>query len=200
MLKFVFKTKGPNLVITNTLAPHTWLSGDRSKDDMLELRQDFFNHYTDILLDHKEKCLHIAVGDFNTRLHARCSGEENILGPFVWGRGETFVKKLTPLDREQRGVLIAALKASEHIRMNSFFEKPDDKKIARSDWSAEGPPYIPTRYAELDAVIANTRTRNMIKNVESNTKHYFPSDHFPLELRLKIKFSKHKGRPPRQVK
>ena len=129
LAQICFKTKGPNMVITNTLAPHTWLSGDRSKDDMLEIRQEFFNHYTDILLDHKEKCLHIAVGDFNTRIHARCSGEENVLGPFVWGRGETFVKKLTPLDREQRGVLIATLKASEHIHMNSFFEKSDDKKV-----------------------------------------------------------------------
>ena len=46
------------------------------------------------------------------------------------------------------------------------------------------------------AILANTRTRNMVKNVESNTKHYFPSDHFPLEVRLKIKLSKHKGRPP----
>ena len=36
----------------------------------------------------------------------------------------------------------------------------------------------------------------MIKDVESNTRQYFPSDHFPLELRLKIKLSKHRGRPP----
>ena len=73
LAQICFKTKGPNLVITNTLAPHTWLSGDRTKDDLLEIRQEFFNHYTDILLDHKEKCLHLAVGDFNTRLHARCN-------------------------------------------------------------------------------------------------------------------------------
>ena len=36
----------------------------------------------------------------------------------------------------------------------------------------------------------------MIKNVESHTGTYFPSDHFPLELRLKMKLSKHRGRPP----
>ena len=54
LAQFFFKTKRPNLVITNTLAPHTWLSGDRTKDDMLEIRQEIFNHHTDILLDHKE--------------------------------------------------------------------------------------------------------------------------------------------------
>ena len=36
----------------------------------------------------------------------------------------------------------------------------------------------------------------MIKDIESNTKQYFPSDHFPVELRLKIKLAKHRGRPP----
>ena len=37
LIQICLKTKGPNLVITNTLAPHAWVSGDRSKDDMLEI-------------------------------------------------------------------------------------------------------------------------------------------------------------------
>ena len=36
----------------------------------------------------------------------------------------------------------------------------------------------------------------MVKNVESNTKTDFPSDHFPVEAKLKIKLAKHRGRPP----
>ena len=55
---------------------------------------------------------------------------------------------------------------------------------------------MPVRYAEIDAILSNRRTRKMIKNVESNTSQYFLRDHFPLELRLKIKLSKHRGRPP----
>ena len=100
------------------------------------------------------------------------------------------------IDKEQRGVLVAALKAADHIHMNSFFQKDDTKKVTRADWQATGPSYTPTRYAEIDAILANTRARNMIKNVESNTEQYFPSDHFPVEMRLKIKLSKHRGRPP----
>ena len=128
LLQICFKTKGPNLVITNTLAPHAWISGDRSKDDMLEIRQEVFQHYTELLLENKEKCFHLAVGDVNTRLHARGRGEERIIGPFVWGRGRQFIQKMTPIDKEQRGVLVAALKATDHIHMNSFFEKCDEKK------------------------------------------------------------------------
>ena len=36
----------------------------------------------------------------------------------------------------------------------------------------------------------------MVKNVESNTQTDFPSDHFLVETRLKIKLAKHRGRPP----
>ena len=93
----------------------------------------------ELLLESKDKCLHFAVGDFNTRLHARGKREERAIGPFIWGRGKQFVQKMTPIDKEQRGVLVAALKASDHIHMNAFFEKTDEKKATRSDWQATGP-------------------------------------------------------------
>ena len=79
---------------------------------------------------------------------------------------------------------MAAQKAAEHFHMNSVFQKDDIKKVTRADWQATGPPYSLNRYAEIDAILANTRTRNMIKNVESNTELYLPSDHFPVEQRL----------------
>ena len=123
-----------------------------------------------------------------------------MIGHNVWGRGTEFLKKMNPLDREQRGVLIAALKASDHIHMNSCFTKPDNKKATHSDWQASGPPYTPTRYAEIDAALANERSRNMVKNVESNTEYYFPSDHFPLEIRFKSSFqSIEADRPTNQM-
>ena len=163
---------------------------------MLEIRQEFFQMCTEILLEYKDKCLHLAVGDFNTRLHGQMTGEESVIGKHVWGRGVKFLKTQDQADKEQRALLVTTLKASTHVHMNSFFEKCAEKKITRSDWNSNGPPYIPQRYAELDAIIANQRSRNMVKNVESNTKTDFPSDHFPVEARLKIKLAKHRGRPP----
>ena len=77
--------------------------------------------------------------------------------------------------------------------MSSFFEKCDEKKTTTSDWQAEGPPYIPTRYAELDAVISNRRLRNCIKDIESDTITAFPSDHFPVTIRVKIKLAKNRN-------
>ena len=74
-------------------------------------------------MENKDRCLHQEVGDFNTRLHARCNGEERLIGPFVRGRGKHFLQKVAPIDQEQREVPVAALKASDHIHMNSFFEE-----------------------------------------------------------------------------
>ena len=108
------------MVITNMLAPHAWASGDITKEDAFEIRQDFFQVLTENLLDHREKKLHIAVGDVNTRLHARMEGEENVIGKFVFGRGAEFVRKLPQHDKEQRDLLVAALQATEHTHMICF--------------------------------------------------------------------------------
>ena len=66
--------------------------------------------------------------------------------------------------------------------------------MTRSDWNNVGPPYTPLRYAEIDGVFANRRARNLLKDAESDTKTYFPSDHFPVNYRFKIKLAKNTAR------
>ena len=78
MMQLCIKTEGPDLVITNCLAPHTWASGDITKEDAYEIRQDYFQHFTEILLEQKDKHLHLVVGDLNTRLHARLENETDV--------------------------------------------------------------------------------------------------------------------------
>ena len=74
-----------------------------------------------------------------------------------------------------------------------FFKRTAAKKVTRSDWGSEGPPYDTDRYAEIDAVIANGMGRNTIKDVWSDTRREFPSDHFPVQWRIKVKLArKHK--------
>ena len=138
------KTNGPDLVITKCLASHTWASGDITKEDAYEIRQDYFQTFTETLLEYKETKMHIVVGELNNRLHVRLENETDVLGKYIFGRGEQFTKKLPQHEKEQRMLRIAALKATEHIHMSSQFQKPDEKKIIRADWQAEGPPYIPT--------------------------------------------------------
>ena len=104
------------------------------------------------------------------------------------------MKELPQHDKEQRDLPVAALKAIEHTHMNSQFQKSENKKVTRADWSATRPPYVPTRYAEIDAVLANKRTTNMVRNVESDTKTYLTSDRFRVNVRIKIKLAKNKDK------
>ena len=67
-------------------------------------------------------------------------------------------------------------------------------KATRSDWGATGPPYTPNRYAEIDLVVCNNRTKNIIKNIESDTKRAFPSDHFPVHFEFKVSLAKNHER------
>ena len=89
---------------------------------------------------------------------------------------------------------ISYFRYSFFVSKNSFFEKPDEKKVTRSDWNAKGAPYTPDRYAEIDHILPNQRMKNMVKDIESDTSTYFPSDHFPVNWRLKIKLAKNKDR------
>ena len=38
-----FKTKGPDLIITNVLAPHTWANGEKSREIAYEIGQSSLN-------------------------------------------------------------------------------------------------------------------------------------------------------------
>ena len=90
------------------------------------------------------------------------AGEERVIGNFVWGRGANFLKTQAQEDKEQRTFLVTTLKATEHVHMNSFFEKSAEKKMTRADWQAEGPPDTPFRYAEIDVILTNKRIRNIV--------------------------------------
>ena len=54
------------------------------------------------------------------------------------------------------------------------------------------PPFTPDRYGELVFVVVERSWNNAINNVESDSKHYFPSDHFPVLARCKIKLERNR--------
>ena len=81
------------------------------------------------MIESEHKSYHIACGDWNIRVHGRLDTEEDVLGPFVYGRGATFVNNLPREDKDHRNLFIACLKSSEHTLRNSYFQKDDDKNV-----------------------------------------------------------------------
>ena len=76
--------------------------------------------------------------------------------------------------------------------MNTWFSKPEAKKVTymtpgTTKFPAAGEPWDPATFAELDLCLAPTRWSGMVVDVQSNTKTGLNSDHFPLEVELRLK-------------
>ena len=112
-MQICFKQCGPNLVITNVHVPSAW-------NHEFEYREDFFEALTLECANRKDKTIHLCIGDFNTRLHARKEGEEDIIGPHIFGRGKEFLDRIYNTAEENRTLLVNLLKATNHtiIRYN----------------------------------------------------------------------------------
>ena len=82
----------------------------------------------------------MTVGDFNTRFHARRQGEEFILGPHIYGKGEEFMQKT--IDRDHNGthnrtLTVEWLMENEMIVANTTKTKPLEKLITFRDKKKE---------------------------------------------------------------
>ena len=76
----------------------------------------------------------IVLGDLNTNLHTRKEGEENHIGPNIYGRGAEFLRNkelLTPAEKAtNREHLIMLLRANDMKVANTYFHKEDKHTIA----------------------------------------------------------------------
>ena len=76
------RTNSHPLIINFILAPHN----AREENE----KQKFWKQITKETNGHRN-AIHITLGDTNVRWHCKRSGEEDHLGPFVYGRGEEFL-------------------------------------------------------------------------------------------------------------
>ena len=92
LIQIALKTKGPDLIMTNALAQHTWVSGDEGEEDAYEIRQDSFQIFMETLLGQQLGQYHVVVGDENTRLHARLESETDVLGLHIFEKGPRLLR------------------------------------------------------------------------------------------------------------
>ena len=91
----------------------------------------------------------IIVGDFNSALHTRKQGEEDVLGPNIYGKGAEHLRiienRLTEENRNNIMYLLDYLRTTGSIHTNTYFEKPWDKKLAWKPPATQGfaPPWNP---------------------------------------------------------
>ena len=133
----------------------------------------------------------VVLGDFNAAIHARKEGEEKCLGPHKWGKGIVFLREKEGLlpENMNRNILIEPLKEHDIRCMNTYFEKPDNKKTTYRHTWATGiqAPWDTDRHSELDLCLVFGRWANSIKNVEPDSLINVNTDHLALRIKIKQK-------------
>lgn len=132
------------------------------------------------------RCL---AGDLNTRLHAKCDGE-NALGPWVPGRGLEFLQS-PATGKENREHMLELCAEHEFIHCNSQFRYDYNKKYIYRDINAPlGCAKSAITHAELDHVLFDGFHRSFITNVVARQDILSHSHHCPLELWVAIRAKK----------
>ena len=116
-----FNMKGNRLVPMTAYIPHDQVSE--------EIRAQSWDNLEHRALDLMQKTL--IVGDFNTALHTRRLGEEDVLGPNIYGKGAEHLRiienRLAEENRNNIMYLLDYLRTTGSIHTNTYFEKPWDK-------------------------------------------------------------------------
>ena len=131
----------------------------------------------------------LILGDCNARIHARLQGEDDSIGPHVYGLG---AERLAELWREKkaneksnREMLVERCREEGYRVMNTWYKKPDAGKVTHvsacvTQLPKQGEPWDPTVFGEIDLCLVQNKWKGAIKDVEADTGAGLNTDHFPL--------------------
>ena len=174
---------GNPLVIITAYMPH----GASAEIERLAAWEEMSNRIRDIT--HNKNV--VVLGDFSAALHARKEGEEECLGPQVWGKGLAFLREKEGLlpEHMNRNILIELFREHEMRCMNTYFEKTSKQKATYRHMWATGlqGPWNTDRYSELDLCLVFRRWANSIGNVEPDNLTNVNTDHLALRFKIKQK-------------
>lgn len=171
--------KGGELNILNTYVPQN----ARPEDE----RRDHFDQLQRATSQIARKGPFIVLGDFNSRFQGKLHGEEDVLGPYIFGKGWTAVGE----DADNRFLLVDFCRANEMLVANTWFQQPPAKQVTFKEPSTHFLPsdnnsWDPAHFAQLDFCLVPQRWRNSCINVYSQPRANLDSDHFPVVLLLQV--------------
>ena len=159
-------------------------------------RAQYFELLEDVVAVAAKKGPVMVLGDLNARIHGRLRGEEDMIGPHTWGLGVGRLVRPEALNAvlTNRELLLTVCESNDMKVMNTWFKKPPARKVTYMSPGVErlpapGQPWDPLDYAELDLCLVPDRWKGMVKDVESVTWASLNTDHFPLEVTVKLRLA-----------
>jgi len=166
-----------------------------------EERVQVFDSLREIMEAAERKGPTLILGDFNARIHGRRSGEAQVLGPHIFGAGVSHL--IRPErgygEKSNRDLMVELCGGGEYLVANTWFKKRDARKVTfmppgTKQLPGDGEPWDPRLFGEIDFCLVPSRWRNLVLDVESNTRAGLPTDHFPLEIKVRLRLRPKRGK------
>ena len=180
LMAMKLRAKGMNIAFVCCYAPHS--------GHLTETKESFYDSLQNLINELKD-VVHIG-GDFNARLQHRYNNETNILGPHIFGRGRAYLEGVSTGTRENRDMFVDFCTANDLRVMNTDFQKPLSQLVTfRENTTKIGDPFAPDKYAQLDYWLTKCRHKNQCMNVQSRTDIYLDTDHYMLEMSVRMQLA-----------
>ena len=174
------RSHGINLAFLCCYAPHSGHTTE-VKESFYESLQQLLNEFGDMVF---------LGGDFNARLQHRYNSEHEILGPHVFGRGRSYLEGVALATRENRDLFVDFCNANTLRVLNTDFQKPMSKQATfRENTTRIGETASPEKFAQLDFWLTKGQHKNSCLDVQSRMDLYMDTDHYILEMKVRVKLS-----------
>ena len=171
---------GANMAFIYGYAPHSGHPTE-TKEASYDSLQDLSNECNEAVF---------IGGDFNARLHYRYSSEHDIIGAHTFGRGRQYLEHVAHSTLENRSLFVDFCGANSLRVLNTDYQKPLAKQATvRENTARIGHAFSPETHAQLDFWLARQKQRNHCKEVQSRTDIYLNTDHYMVEIKIRVKLA-----------
>ena len=178
MASLKIRVRGGKLVLISCYAPH---SGYPLID-----RVNFFQSvaaFANKLSAHGPKLL---LGDWNARLHRRLTGEEHILGPYLFSNPSLHI----PQD-SNRHLLIELCQSLKLVVANTLFDVTAEGQVTCYNVGHKPMEDITWRsHSQIDFLLCSKEWVTQLTSISSSRLCALASHHFPLFIRMQIDIPK----------
>ena len=197
----ILKTGSGNIALTATYGPTAEASDKNKNIYWEELSKE---------MEANKNCIRIVAGDFNARLFEIQADEKRCFGANIIHRNGYLSKGIANNTRDNRERFVDFAKTQDMAAINTFIEKPPQKRITykekvpqhnpeRPEYQGEDTgPYDHTKYAQCDYWLVDKTHQCTFKDCEAKLEWARDSDHYPLFA--KIQLNKKRGKKTRKGK
>lgn len=146
----------------------------------------FWSLVYEVSSSHPKSLPSLLVGDLNMRIHARLTGEDKIFGPYIRGRGVSFLETTTFI--RNRTCFVEWCGALGYCHLNSRFQKPTAEMMTFREFSADPRKIKGNKFFQvLDHAATRCHQLYIVRDICARTDVKTTSHHYPLQVDISLR-------------